>query len=289
MSRKKVNSAFIKKNILQSDMNNNIDSAFDSRDLALKYAMKNIGGNNIIGESGPELAFYTDKAGLSKFSKAGFTRTKDEKNLDYTSVEDGSDRYFISDKDMEMKDSKGKTLGARMKHDKMYATDPGLKDIPVTYKDRGNLGSYDIMGKTLNFNPNNKYGYLDTEAGVTLHESQHAVNDRAGWNNGFGHLADVIAGPEAYWNSGNEQQSYMVERLYNEGNRGDYDAHMKNLGKNKVTDSMRNWMERRTGSRLFYEEQPSAERKKIINREKESEEYWKQLDDIELIGKMIEE
>ena len=250
-------------------------------DKEIVGAMMNAGTPQL--DRGPRLAFYADKEGLDRFSKAGFTRSKEEKALDYTSLEDGTDRYYISDEDMEMKDLEGSRLKKRMKHDKFFAAYPDLGDMPVTYRNDENAhGSYDTMQKQLNFSRyNNKsslanasYDYREkANRSLNMHEVQHAVNDKVGWNNGYGNLAGVMNNPEMYWNSGNEAQSYMVERILNHtgGVKSGIDMITSDGG---PINSMRDFMESKTENRLFYEEKMTPEKRRIIKRQKEIDDFW---------------
>ena len=231
---------------------------------------------------GPELAFYADKSGLDRFSKAGFTRSDNEKSLDYTSVEDGSNRFFISDKDMKIVDQNANKLGDRVKHDKMYAAYPDIKNTNVTYrKNTGSEGHYDTMGKDLNFdyNPQNPSPFGKEKTGaLALHEMQHLINDKVGWNNGYGNLAWVQENPELYWNSGNEAQSYFVENMYRDGNvahNGNrYNETLGHYGSKGAINTMRDFMESKTGNRLFYEEKMTPQKQKIIDEQKRIDDFW---------------
>jgi hypothetical protein len=242
-------------------------------------AMMSAGTGGIENTRNPRTAFFAGDEALKRYKNAGYTRNDWERSLDYVSPEDNTTRRYITDEGMKVADPAADTLGAVMAHPRMYAAYPSLKNIPVSYEDRGSaLGAYSPDSHTLNINNNAlkkaemlaNYTPEMERLGLVGHETQHAITAMEGWDQGLGHMAEAANNPELYWNSGNEAQSRFVGDMIRD-----------KAGTMKAVDKlggslpwMRDDMKSITGSPLMYKENGTKVAKEFIAKEKAAEDFF---------------
>lgn len=152
-------------------------------------------------------------------------------------------------------------LGDYMQHDALFAAYPELKEVNVRFEDLtdGEQGSYDRRTNTITLDRKMKNAHQDT----MIHEVQHVIQKTEGFTGGSNPF---------YWASRDYQTGEVVQGL-----REEYRKTLNSLDKESANKFVRYQEVERELDRLQNAAEGSAEAKRYVQFEKESDRLYLEL------------